>query len=158
MNGIFDHPYIFLRFYASRLLKNSVCRPLKWISGVRRSGNQWRQRAQDRTLVGEMEWWSMQIRVLSYIPSLRYSITPVIQLPLREEVKQMGPFQRLHFSLTMLNAGTGRAKPFSWNSSSASTSTSSSILLKVFRSITIWPPLASPQRRAARLVTLPMAS
>jgi hypothetical protein len=61
------------------------------------------------------------------------------------------------FSRRMLYAGIGRWKPLRESSPAGSASTRSSTVPRKRRATRIWPALASPQRRAARLVTVPMA-
>lgn len=60
-------------------------------------------------------------------------------------------------SLTMFSAFTGLARPLTARSPTSSISRSSSTSGRSRGEIRIWPGLASPQRRAARLVTVPMA-
>jgi len=57
-----------------------------------------------------------------------------------------------------LNAWIARANPLSAKGPRCSARIRLSTPLKVFCSVRIWPPFASPQRREARLVTLPIAA
>src|SRR5262249_32643862 len=59
------------------------------------------------------------------------------------------------FSASTLNAGTGLSSPLRARGPTSSTSTSPSTAVATRAETRICPPLASPQRRAARFVTVP---
>src|SRR5258706_15905246 len=66
---------------------------------------------------------------------------------------------RLHRpALRSENVGTGCANPLRLSAPTASKSNTPSSAAMVLRSASTWPPFASAHRRAARLVTLPMAA
>src|SRR5215510_11493945 len=56
-----------------------------------------------------------------------------------------------------LKVGTGLRKPFNVSFPTSSSSISPSTAPATREATRIWSPLASPQRRAARLVTVPIA-
>ena len=89
-------------------------------------------------------------------PSHRQHAAPQ-RLPERVERVMAVVRPQLSRSRRTLNVGTGRENPFSVRSPTGSASTSSSTSPSSRREIRIWPGAASPQSRAARLVTVPIA-
>ena len=75
----------------------------------------------------------------------------------RAPTKQMGPYPRSSRRPSALKVRTGLRKPLSVSVPTSSTSISSSRAAATRDDTRICPPLASPQSRAARFVTVPMA-